>query len=36
MDFHSNMIKVIDDVEDDLIVLDNMRRLNAEKSKRKK
>ena len=27
-DFHSSMEKAIEDVEDDLIVLDNLRRLN--------
>ncbi|CDW84078.1 UNKNOWN [Stylonychia lemnae] len=36
MDFHSNMTKVIDDVEDDLIVLENMRRLNAENGKKRR
>jgi len=36
MDFHSSMTKVIDDVEDDLIVLENLRRLNADKAKKRK
>eukprot|EP00347_Sterkiella_histriomuscorum_P005899 403354850 len=36
MDFHSNIGKVIDDVEDDLITLENMQRLNQEQAKKKR
>ena len=35
MNYHSHLGKAVEDIEDDLLTLENMRRLKTEKSKRR-